>query len=54
MSHHPHDPLQPELFSEELLRPSLEHELAMLERTAVTFDEGWRISELDERLTRQL
>ena len=49
-----HDPLQPELFSEELLRPCLQHELDRLERNwkTIGFDGGWRAAVLQERLAR--
>ena len=43
-------PIQLELFSDELLRRCNEHELGRLRRVATTFEEGWRISELEERL----
>lgn len=46
------DPLQPELFSEELLRPCLEHELGRLQRTWKTgdYNHGWNAAALEERL----
>lgn len=46
--------IQLELFSDELLRPCLEHELGRLQRVATTFNEGWRISEVEERLASAL
>jgi len=43
-------PIQLELFSDEDLRRCDKHELRRLQRVATTFGEGWRISELEERL----
>ena len=48
--HHSHDSRQLELFPVELMQPCDEHELGRLQRVAVTFDEGWRISEFEDRL----
>ena len=48
--HDPHTPLQPELFSEEILRPCLEHERRRLQRVGTTFDEGWREGAIEARL----
>lgn len=45
-------PYQPELFSEDVLRSCLKHERGRLQRATSTFDEGWRVGELEERIRR--